>query len=449
MALDRRAIPPSNEGAEQALLGSALLDRSVIARVADRLAPRDFYQDKHGVIYQAMLDIEADGQVVDYLTVLDVLDRSGRLAAIGGATYLAGLPLVSPTPVHAEQYAELIANAAFMRRLISAGGKIATLGYDNRDDPETALVRCEQFLADAVGTTVSSRMIAIADALSTYSDALEALTQPDLPSANRPAPRLSTGYRDLNEILRGGFTRGDLILLAGRPGMGKSALGFALLMRLALLAGARGVLFSLEMGVTQVLARMLATASGVPLARQDDGQLSPSQQVPFGKALGDLAQTRIMLDDTARLSIATLRSRVRRLVAEREGLDVVVVDHVQLLSGQSRNRVEEIGEISRGLKAIAREHNVAVLALAQLSRSVEQRTDKVPQLSDLRESGTLEQDADVVLMLYREEYYKPETERSGMADLFVAKHRNGRTGRLTLIWNQECTSFRGLEEFGV
>ena len=437
--------PPYNEDAERALLGSAFMDRSVIARVSDRLAARDFYRDRHAVTYQAMLDVEAEGQVVDYLTVMDALERSGKLSEAGGMLYLSQLLQAVPTPIHAEQYAELVANTAFMRRLVSAGGRIATLAFQNQLDPESMLVRCEQLLAEAVGTTVSSRMIPIAVALSDYMDDMRALNDP---TKARPAARLTSGYRDLDELLRGGLTRGDLVLLAGRPGMGKSALGFSILMRLVQRTGARAVLFSLEMGITQVLARMLSSASGVPLARQDDGRLAPSQETPFGNASDALALSKIVLDDTARLSISTLRSRVRRLAAEREGLDLVVVDHVQLLSGTSRNRVEEVGEISRGLKAIAREHNVIVVALAQLSRAVEQRTDKTPQLSDLRESGTLEQDADVVLMMYREEYYKPETERPRVADLFVSKHRNGRTGRVGLIWNAETTGFKGLEEFG-
>lgn len=440
--------PPYNEDAERALLGSAFMDRSVISRVSDRLAARDFYLDRHAVTYQAMLDVEADGQVVDWLTVTDVLERSDKLSAAGGMLYLSQLLSATPTPIHAEQYAELVARTAFMRRMVSAGGRIATMAFQNQLDPEALLVRCEQVLAEAVGTTVASRMVPIASALSDYTAELSVLAQRSQGGQVPPPTRLTTGYRDLDELLRGGLSRGDLVLLAGRPGMGKSALGFSLLARLAQRTGSRAVLFSLEMGITQVLARMLAASSGVPLARQDDGRLAPSQEEPFGRAVGTLGQTQIVLDDTARLSISTLRSRVRRLASEQAGLGLVVVDHVQLLSGNSRNRVEEIGEISRGLKAIAREHNVAVVAVAQLSRAVEQRTDKIPQLSDLRESGTLEQDADVVLMLYREEYYKPDTDRPRLADLFVPKHRNGRTGKLTLIWNAETTGFSGMEDYG-
>lgn len=443
------ALPPHNIEAEEAVLGSVLLDREVIGRVAPIIAFRDFYREKSGLVYQAMLDLYERGESVDYLTLITELDRTQRLAQAGGTTYVSGLLGVVPTPIHAERYAQIVADCAFMRRLVSAGVKIATVGFQNEANPEAALARCEQYLAETVGTRVTTRMIPIVAALSDYVDQMQALAEVEQSAETRTPYRLSTGFRDLDNLLRGGLYRGDLILLAGRPGMGKSALGFELLVRVARFAGARCVLFSLEMGLSQVLGRMLSATSGVPLARMDDGRLTPSQRVPFGKALGALAETAIMLDDTPRLSISTLQSRVRRLASERGGLDLVVVDHVQLLSGQSRHRVEEIGEISRGLKAIAREHNLVVIALAQLSRAVEQRTDKVPQLSDLRESGTLEQDADVVMMLYREDYYKQGGDRAGLADLLVPKHRNGRTGKLTLIWSGETTAFKGVEEFGL
>lgn len=447
MQPERTAAPPSNEDAERALLGSALLDRDVITRISDRVTTEDFYSSRHATIYRAMTAVAEDDQPVDYLTVLDRLDRDGHLGEAGGAQYLGHLAGEVPSPIHAEHYAGLVARTAFMRRLISAGAKIAALGFANQDDPETALVRCEQMLNGTAGTAVASPMVPIAAALSDYVDRLRAVEAGDRESD--AAYRLPTTYRDLDALLRGGLARGDLVLLAGRPGMGKSAFGLELVARIALAYKIRVALFSLEMGNSQVLARMLSTTSGVPLARFDDGRMSPSQEAPFGTALGRLAGSGIVLDDSSRLSISTLRSRVRRLAGERAGLDLVVVDHVQLLSGRGENRVAEIGDISRGLKAIAREHNVAVIALAQLSRAVEQRTDKVPQLSDLRESGTLEQDADVVMMLYREEYYKPETERTGVADLYVPKHRNGRTGKLTLLWNDETTGFRGMEDFGL
>jgi replicative DNA helicase len=447
---DPAAVPPKNEEAERAVLGSALLDRDVIARISERLAPRDFYVDKHAVIYQTMLDVAARGDV-DYLSVMDALDRSGRLAEAGGLGYLAELPLAVPTPIHAERYAGFVADCAIMRRLISAGGRIAQIGFQNTENPEVALARCEQLLGEVVGTGLASPVRPIVDALSDYLDQLRTLAEVDLATSAVATYRLPTTYRDLDQLLGGGFSRGDLVLLAGRPGMGKSSLGVEFLTRIASAWQVRAVLFSLEMGNPQVLGRMLSTGSGIPLVRFDDGRLTPSQREPFSRTSDRLAETPILLDDSARLPIATLRSRVRRLASEREGLDLVIVDHVQLLtgSGGSQNRVAEIGEISRSLKALAREHNVVVIALAQLSRAVEQRTDKVPQLSDLRESGTLEQDADVVLMLYREEYYKPDGERKGLADVYVAKHRNGRTGKITLVWNAETTGFTGMEVYGL
>jgi len=422
-----------------------LLDREVIGRLSGQLAARDFYQDRHALIYQTMLDLDARGEPVDYLTIITELERTGRLSDAGTATYVASLIGAVPSPIHAERYATLVADTALMRRLISAGGRIATIGFQNQLDPQTAIARCEQLLAEVDAGALADEYVTMVGGLQTYMEQFQTTSERDR-SVIETTFKIPTTYRDVDRILGGGFARGDLVLLAGRPGMGKSSLGLEIITRAAIAFRAPTVLFSLEMSAQQVLARMVSATSGVPLSVLDGAVLLPGQERALGTALGRLAECDVLISEAPTLSLAQLRSQVRRRAA-RSDLALVVVDHIQLVSAEGENRVAEMGQISRGLKALARDHNVVVLALSQLSRAVEQRADKIPVLSDLRESGSLEQDADVVLMLHREEYYKPQTDRVGVVDLYVRKHRNGRTGDVALIWNGETTGFRGLETF--
>jgi replicative DNA helicase len=443
VSLDR--LPPHNAEAEEAILGSVLLDREVIRRLSGRLAPRDFYRERNATIYEAMASIDARDGTVDYLTLIDELDRAQRLAAVGGTTYVAGLLGAVPTPIHAEHYAKIVASCAFMRRLMSAGGKIATLGFQNECPPSEALARCEEILAGVVGEEPSDLVLPLEEGVRRYLDRLSAIA--DL-GAERVGVtyRIPTTYRDLDRLLGGGMGRGDLILLAGRPGMGKSALALEILARSALAFEIPSLIFSMEMGALQLVSRMVAARSGVPIATLESTRLSLVQERKLGEAVGALADLTIGVCEVAALTLATLRSEVRRYATAND-LALVVVDHIQLLSASGENRVAEMGVISRGLKAIARDYNVAVLALAQLSRAVEQRADKHPVMSDLRESGSLEQDADVVMTLYRDEVYNPATERAGLVDLGVIKHRNGPTGNAVFVWNPETTGFQGLEYY--
>lgn len=442
---DRRAVPPNNQEAEEAVLGSVLLDREVLARVAPILEPRDFYRERNGTIYQAMRELVDRSVELDYLTIIDHLDRIGQLEAVGGTGYLADLLGAVPTPIHAEHYARIVAGDALRRRMISAGGRIATQAFDRAVETETLLARSEQMLADVASSAPSTEWIPIDEGLRRYLDQMAGLADLDRRAAPT-ATKLPTCFVDLDQQLSGGLGRGDLLILAGRPGMGKSSLALALVLRSALAYGVGAAIFSLEMGVPQILARAVSMTSGVPLATLDAARFSPSQDRALGTALARLAETKIVLDESATLSLAQIRSRVRRLAAGGT-LDLVVVDHIQLVTADGNTRNDELGEISRGLKAIAREHNVAVLALSQLSRAVMQRPNKRPIMSDLRESGNLEQDADVVMLLYREKEYDALTERGDAAEIIIPKHRNGRTGTVTLIWNDETTGFRGLEDW--
>jgi replicative DNA helicase len=437
-------LPPANEQAEQAVLASVLLDRSVVGQLAGQLTARDFYQERHGFIWQAMLDLDGRGEPVDYLTLVEALEKGDRLKQAGGAGYIAGLIGAVPTPLHAEQYASLVTQAATMRRLISCGVQISTMGWLNELETEAALARAEALLSEVAADAPGEPFIAQEDGIRAYYEHLVEMTTVKR-GALDTTYRIPSTYRDLDTMLGGGFSKGDLVLLGGRPGMGKSALMVEILRRSTVRYRYGAVLFSLEMSALQVYERMMATGSGIPITTLRSGRLTREQEVDFGITIGRLAELDILTSEVSVLSLPTLRSRVRR-VASRTDISMVVVDHIQLLSAAGENRVAEMGVISRGLKALAREHNVVVLALAQLSRASEQRADKVPLLSDLRESGSLEQDADVVLLLHREEYYKPDTERAGLADLRIEKNRNGQTGAVTLLWKRELTGFGGLED---
>lgn len=440
-------LPPQAPEAEAAVLASVLLDRSVIGLLAGQLAARDFYQEKHAIIWQAMLNLDERDEPVDYLTLLEELDKTGALAPAGGAIYIGGLIDAVPTPIHAERYAASVAHCATMRRLISAGVRISTLGWLNETDTETALVRAEAHLSKVSAEAPSEPFIAQVDGIRSYYEHLVETT-----SVKRGALdttyRIPSTYRDLDFMLGGGFSKGDLVLLGGRPGMGKSALMVEILRRSTTRYRYPAVVFSLEMSALQLYERMMATGSGIPITTLRTGSLSRDQEGDFSTTIGRLAELNILTSEISVLSLPTLRSRVRR-VASKQDLSLVAVDHIQLLSGPGdhQNRVAEMGVISRGLKSLAREQNVVVLAVAQLSRASEQRADKVPMLSDLRESGSLEQDADVVLLLHREDYYKPDSERAGLADLQVAKNRNGQTGVVTLMWKRELTGFGGMEDY--
>ena len=437
-------LPPHNLEAEEAVIGSVLLDREVIGRVSGVLEARDFYRERNGQIYQAMIDLYDRHEPVDYLTLIDELDRTQRLDQAGGTTYVAGLLGVVPTPIHAEFYAKIVADAAFMRRLISAGGKIATIGFQHQFDPETALEKSEQILFDIANKKANRDFTALSDILRDYLEQLSLLREGEGIKYGVPS-----GYADLDKLTAGGFQRSDLIILAARPSMGKTSLALGIAANAALKFKAASAIFSLEMSGSQLAARLLSTESGIETTRLRSGNLTDAESRKLGHALGLLAEAQIYVDDTPGISVTSLRAKTRRLHAEVP-LDLVIVDHLQLMTageGSGMNRVNEMSEISRQLKGLARELHVPVIALSQLSRAVEQRSPKIPILSDLRESGSIEQDADLVMFIYRDDYYNKDSEKQGIAELHVAKHRNGPTGQISLLFNQKTTKFLDLEVY--
>ncbi|HET9493331.1 MAG TPA: replicative DNA helicase [Chloroflexia bacterium] len=433
---------PYDLQAEEAALGSLLLDRDAIIKVAPFLRPEDFYREAHGWIYAAVLDLYARREPPDLVTLASELERAGRLEPIGGHSYLVSLVNRTPTAVHIEYYAHIVERTAVLRRLISAGGEIAALGYS--EDKETAIVldKAEQILFSISQRTSTKDFASIEQVLNEYYDRIEAIQH-----APGTVVGVTTGFHDMDEAT-GGLQKSDLIIIAARPGVGKTSwvLNAA---HNAALKGSRVGVFSLEMSREQLVQRLLAIETGVDSQRLRLGYLNDEEWQHVSDAIGRLAQLPIFIDDSAGLTIHEIRSKSRRLEAE-VGVDMLIVDYLQLMQGSARrdsNRVQEVSEISRGLKVLARELNIPVIACAQLSRAVESRTNHVPMLSDLRESGSIEQDADIVMFIHREEMYNPETEKKGIAELHIAKHRNGPLTTIPLRFFNRTTKFADLEVY--
>lgn len=439
---DPELLPPHNLLAEEAILGCVLLDREVIGRVDAILSPRDFYRERNGAIYGAMRGLHDRTEPVDYLTLTMELERTGKLQLVGGTEYVAGLIGAVPTPLHAEQYARSIAEAGARRRLISAGGKIAMLAYGQEHDLETTIEKSEALLLDVAAPRSMSTIRPMADLVREYIDRLELARSGQAASNGVP-----TGFSDLDRILQGGLKRSDLAILAARPGLGKTSLATGIAAHVALRLKGGVAIFSLEMSAEQIHDRLLSSETGIESARLVHGPHSTAEANRLGHALGPLAEAEIVVDDDPNVTPSELRSRVRRIQMETP-LDLIIVDHISIMQGTvggSQNRVQEMDQITRQLKALAKEQHVPVLALCQLSRRVEDRSPKIPMLADLRDSGSIEANADVVVFIYREEKYLPDTSRQGVADLIVAKQRNGPTGQVSLLFNERTTKFLDLE----
>jgi replicative DNA helicase len=429
-------LPPQSVEAEEAVLGSILIDPDAVIRVAAMLKPEDFYREKHGWVYETALILHERREPIDFLTVCDELERRGQLEEVGGAAFITTLINVVPTSIHAEHYARIVERTATRRRLIEAAGQIAALAYQEAEDVDEVVDRAEQVLFGVSERRISRELIPIKQVLSEYYDRIEYLTRHQGEMIGIP-----TGFTDIDKLL-GGLQRSDLVILAARPSVGKTSLALSFAHNAAKKHGQRVAFFSLEMSDEQVVQRLISAETGINAQRLRRGDIEQDEWGRFIKATSDLAETHIYIDDTPSISALELRTKARRLHAEI-GVDLIVVDYLQLMRGdfRSENRVQEISSISRALKALARELNVPVLALSQLSRGVESRTDKRPILSDLRESGALEQDADVVIFIYRDEMYNENTERPNIADIMVAKHRNGPTGSVSLYFRKELAQF--------
>ena len=434
-------LPPQNPEAEEAVLGSLLMDPEAVGRVAPFLRPDDFYRERNGTIYSAMLAVYDRHEPVDFLTVTDELKRTGRYEEVGGLGYLSHLVGIVPTAVHVEHYARIVERTAVKRRLISAAGKIAAVAYDDSLELDATLEKAEQVLFGVSQRRVTRDFEPLGTILGDYLEEME------LRAADERGRGVPTGFIEL-EKLTGGLQRSDLIILAARPSMGKSSWALNIVQNAALRSHATCAIFSVEMSKQQLAHRLLCSESGVDATKLRLGMINDAERRKLHRAFELLSEAPIYIDDTPSISITELRSKARRLHAE-VGIDLVVVDYLQLVtSGRSSdNRVQEISEISRSLKALARELNAPVIALSQLSRAVESRTPHIPMLSDLRESGSLEQDADLVLFIYREEMYDRETDKKGIADIIVAKHRNGPTGQFSLLFLEKSTRFVDLEVY--
>lgn len=436
-------VPPQNVDAEASLLGAILIDTDALVKIADKIDSLDFYDERHQYIYEAIVQLFDKHSPIDVLTLSDQMKANDTLEAIGGSSYLAELTNFVPTAAHVEQYAEIVAQKALRRRLIKAAQDITTLGFNETNDLQELIEEAETKLFDVSQKHIQQDVTSLENILSESFERLDELHKDK--GKIRGVP---TGFKDLDNILAG-LQKSDLVVLAARPSMGKTALALNLAHNVAVDAKQPVLIFSLEMSKEQLVDRMLARESGVDAWALRTGNLTDSDFEKIGQAMGALSEAPIFIDDSPSITVSELRTKARREAHNRE-LGLIVVDYLQLMSGGAKfggegNRVQEISEISRGLKGIARELNVPLLALSQLSRSVESRSPQIPQLADLRESGSIEQDADVVAFIYREDYYNSETDRRNITDIFVKKHRNGPTGSVELYFDKEKQRFRTLD----
>lgn len=436
-------LPPQNSDAEASLLGAILIDSDAITKVADSLSVADFYEVKHQKIYDAMLELYERREALDVLTLADRLKNNGYLDMVGGASYLTELTNFVPTAAHAEQYADIIAGKGARRRLIKASNEIAEMGYDESKQLKELIEEAETRLFEVSQQHVKQSVVSLETILAESFDRLD-----DLHKDKQKIRGVPTGYRDLDNMLAG-LQRSDLFILAARPSMGKTAFVLNLAHKIAVESKEPVLIFSLEMSKEQLVDRLLSMESGVDAWALRTGNLTDNDFEKIGHAMGTLSEAQMFIDDTPGITISDLRTKARREAHQRP-LGLIIVDYLQLMSGGSRfgsegNRVQEISEISRGLKGVAREMNVPLIALSQLSRSVENRTPQIPQLSDLRESGSIEQDADVVAFLYREDYYNPESDRKNIMDVLIKKHRNGPTGGVELYFDRDKQRISSLD----
>lgn len=436
-------VPPQNLDAEMSVLGAILIDDEVLGTVSDRLKPHDFYDNRHEIIYGAMFSLYERHRPVDLLTLSDELNKKSQLELVGGSTYLTELTNYVPTAAHAEAYADMITQKAMRRRLIKASSDIATLGYDEEKNIQELLETAEAELFSVSDAGTKQDLVSLEQILTESFDRIEELHR------DRGKLRgVKTGYRDIDNMTAG-LQKSDLLILAARPAMGKSTFALNLAYNIATKEKQAVLVFSLEMSKEQLVDRMLAEAAGVDAWNIRTGNLSDDDFEKLSNAMGEMAEAPIFIDDTPGMTVLEMRTKARR-EAHNQPLGLIVIDYLQLMQGSGRsgsdNRVQEVSEISRGLKLIARELNVPVLALSQLSRSVESRNPQIPQLADLRESGSIEQDADIVMFIYREDYYNPETDRQHITDLIIAKHRNGPTGRVELYFHPERLKFMSLDK---
>jgi replicative DNA helicase len=434
-------VPPHDLQAEESLLGAMLLSRPAIDTAGERLRAEDFYKPAHGHVYDAILKLHNNSQPADPVTVADELRRAGLLDTIGGSATLVNLQANTPATSNAARYAQIIEDHSLLRRLIAAGGEIAEVGYQLPDDVGVALDDAESTMFAVTQRRVTDSMVPAADVMEDNLDWMEAICEHGgIPTG------IPSGFHDLDE-LTAGFQPGALSILGARPGAGKTAWALNAASHVAIEEHRPALVFSLEMPRREIGQRLICARARIDSTRARTGKLTEKDWANIGHATGAIASAPIWIDDNPGLTIMEIRSKARRLQSRtREPLGLIVVDYLQLMTGRksAESRQVEVAEISRGLKLLARELDCPVLALSQLSRNLESRADKRPMLSDLKESGSLEQDADVVMFIYRDEVYNPDTRDKGIAEIIIAKHRAGPTGTKKLAFLAHCTSFANL-----
>jgi replicative DNA helicase len=435
-------LPPQNLDAERSLLGSVLISQDAFFKVVDIVKAEDFYDPANRLIYAAIVKLTEQQKPVDLISLTNLLSERGELETVGGNNYISDLTSSVATASHAKHYAEIVSEKSLRRSLISASEEIVELSYNEADsDTHSILDAAEQKIFNVAKNTVKSDLVSIESILTENFDRLELLHQ-----SGGKLSGIPTGFIDIDKMMAG-LNRSDLFVIAARPAMGKTTLALNIAHNISVDENLPVLFFSLEMSKEQLVDRMLSYESGVDNSKLRTGNLSDEDFENLSHAWGALGEANMYIDDTPGITVTEMRAKARRLsYKQKPGL--IVVDYIQLMSGSGRdngNRVQEVSEISRGLKLIARELDVPVIALSQLSRSVESRHPQIPQLSDLRESGSIEQDADIVAFIYREDYYNPETDRKHISDLIIAKFRNGPTGKVELYHKPENLKFMNLD----
>lgn len=439
LLLDR--IPPQNLEAEQAVLGAVLLDGDALVTAMERIGSEDFYGTKHQYIFEAMIELAEANDPVDLVTLTNRLQDKQQLEQIGGVSYLTQLANSVPTAANVDYYAQIIEEKSLMRRLIRAASQIASTGYTSSEAVGSLLSDAEQRIMEISQRRSNSGFVSIRDVLMEVFDRVEFLYQ-----HKGGATGIASGFRDLDKMTSG-FQRSDLIIVAARPSVGKTAFALNIAQNVGVREKETVAIFSLEMGASQLVQRMICAEANVDANRLRTGFLENDDWEKMTMAIGTMAEANIYIDDSPAVTVADIRAKCRRLKKEK-GLGMILIDYLQLIHGRGKagdNRQQEVSEISRTLKQIARELEVPVIALSQLSRGVEQRQDKRPMMSDLRESGSIEQDADIVAFLYRDDYYNQETEKKNIIEIIIAKQRNGPVGTVELAFLKNYNKFVSLD----
>lgn len=438
--VDQNRVPPNNLEAEQAVIGAIFLDPDSFSTAAERLVPTDFYRTNHQVIFEAMVQLFERGEPIDLVTVTTLLADNNKLDVAGGVTYLTDLASSVPTAANIDYYSKIVEEKSLLRRLIQTATNIVTQTYSREDEVEEVLDEAERSILEVASRKNVNAFKPIKDVLIDVYDNIEKLHH-----AKDDVTGIPTGYRDLDRMTSG-FQKNDLIIIAARPSMGKTAFALNIAQNVAINTGENVAIFSLEMGAEQLVQRMLCAEGNIDSQRLRTGKLEQEDWSKLTMAMGSLSHAGIYIDDSPGIRVTDIRSKCRRLKQEH-GLGMIFIDYLQLIQGSERsreNRQQEVSEISRSLKALARELEVPLIALSQLSRGVESRQDKRPMMSDLRESGSIEQDADIVGFLYREDYYEKESENQNI-EIIIAKQRNGPTGTVELAFVKEYNKFVDLD----